>query len=143
MKTIIFASFICLFALPNLSFGQLKKTEKIVPREAKMEQKEVQKISINGNPEKPSINTDSSNGVQSGINTQNIENEVKEQVTVQTNNGIKTATVTRFENGNQTVTVLHGAEAEAKIRDFESKGGKVKELNLIKKTPPARIPKNK
>lgn len=142
MKTYVVSLILFVSIVPQVAVAQLKKTDKIVPREGRMEQKEVQKISVDGTVDNLQGTTNQTNNFQDGSVKENIDAEIKEQVTVQTTNGIKTVTVTKFENGNQTVTVLQGLEGEAKIRDFESKGGKVKEINSIKKVPPSRVPKN-
>lgn len=142
MKTVANILLVLLCVLSSNTFAQLKKADKIVPREAKMEEKTVQKVSVKENSTYSNNSTQQSENTTDSSADRSFENEVKEQVTVQTTNGIKTVTVTRFENGSQTVTVLKGEEAEAKIRDFESKGGKVKELNSLKRAPAPRMPKN-
>jgi hypothetical protein len=142
MKTVLGILLVLFFGVSNNSFAQMKKADKIVPREAKMEEKTVQKVTVSESSNHPNNSPQQLGNTLDSSAEKSIENEVKEQVSVQTINGIKTVTVTRFENGSQTVMVLKGAEAEAKIRDFESKGGQVRELNSLKRAPAPRVPKN-
>ena len=61
-----------------------------------------------------------------------VKKEIRKEVNLQEENGEKTLTITTTENGKVTEEVYKGEAAEAKLAEFETKEGEVREeVNVI------------